>query len=90
MAVISVRVPSCREMFTNANFIRDHPYQNKIGDRKEWLPRHRCTQNSSSTPPRYFFPATILAHMDSDDPDPLEHQAEFFNIMEVCAYCMHL
>ena len=42
-----------------------------------------CPEPSSSAPPRYFFPATVLAHMDSEDPDPLEHQAEFFNIMEV-------
>lgn len=33
---------------------------------------------------RYFFPGSVLLHMDSDETaEPIEHEVEFFNIMEV-------
>ena len=34
---------------------------------------------------RYFFPGSVLLHMDSDEAstEPIEHEVEFFNIMEV-------
>ena len=33
---------------------------------------------------RYFFPGSVLLHMDTDETaEPIEHEVEFFNIMEV-------
>ena len=39
---------------------------------------------TSSLHHRYFFPGSVLVHMDSDETtEPIEHEVEFFNIMEV-------
>ena len=39
---------------------------------------------------RYFFPTNVLSHMDKQDlHDPIEHEEEFFSIMEVL-YSSHL
>lgn len=37
---------------------------------------------------RYFFPHTVLSHMEGDEAeDVLEHREEFFTIMEVWSHC---
>ena len=43
-----------------------------------------CYSVTSSLHHRYFFPGSVLVHMDSDETtEPIDHEVEFFNIMEV-------
>ena len=66
--------------------------QHNVGfNKKQYFPPLSCMMLVSASS-RYFFPTNVLNHMDGYEvSQAMEHEQEFFSIMEVCqwacSYC---